>query len=95
MTSSARASEPSFYDVYPVAPRGGVPPAGDRRPVSFWNLTGRDVVLTVDGRAQTVPRGGKARLVLERRFVWQVDGREPRNEDVAAGAAGLEIVLRR
>ncbi len=95
MTSAARLNTTSFYDAYPVAPRAGDPPAGDRSSICFWNLSGADVTLTVAGRTQTLPRGGRARFALDRQFVWQVGGREPRREDVPAGAAGLEVVLRR
>jgi len=95
MTRAAKVSESSFYDVYPVAGRGEARPAGDRRPVCFWNLTGHDVVLKVAGRTEVVPAGRRARLDLERRFSWQADGHEPRTEDAPANAGGLEIVLRR
>jgi hypothetical protein len=95
MTSSAKLSGPAFYDAYPVASRPGAAPAADRRPVCFWNLSGRNMVLKVDGQTQTLPPGARSRLELGRQFAWQVDGHEARTEEMAAGAAGLEIVLRR
>ena len=95
MTRAAKVSESSFYDVYPVAARGGARPAGDRCPVCFWNLTGHDVTLKVGGRTEILPAGGRSRLDLERRFSWQADGREWRSEDAPANADGIEIVLRR
>jgi hypothetical protein len=93
--TSAKLTVPSFCDVYPVAAKAGRSPSGDRRTVSFWNLSGRDVILTVAGQTWTVPRGGRARLDLERRFTWQLAGRESRHEDVPATSDGLEIVIRR
>jgi hypothetical protein len=90
----SKTSDPAAYDVYPVAARGGVP-AGDRPLVSFWNLSDRDLTLKVAGQMYVVPRGGRERLRLDRHFAWQVEGREERNEEVADGGAGLEIVLRR
>jgi hypothetical protein len=95
MTSTAKPSEPSLYDVYPVASRAGAVPAGGRRPVCFWNLSGRDVVLKVAGQTQTLPPGARSRLELERQFVWSLDGRDGHSEEMTAGAAGLEIVIRR
>jgi hypothetical protein len=93
--TSARAGEASFYDVYPVALHGTTLPAGQRPSICFWNLSGRDVVLKVEGQTQTIPLGGRTRMNLEGSFVWQVVGHEPRSQDLAAGAPGLEIVLRR
>jgi hypothetical protein len=95
LMTSAKTSEPSFYDVYAVAARGGAAPAADRRTVCFWNLSRRDVVLKVAGRRQTLPPGARSRLELGRQFVWQVEGRPERSEDMAADAAGLEVVIRR
>jgi hypothetical protein len=93
--TSAQGSGPSIYDVYPVAPRGTALATGERPSICFWNLSGRDIVLKVGGRTQTLPRGGRAQLQLERRFVWQVVGREEHTENLAASAAGVEIVIRR
>ncbi len=80
------------YDTYPLAVRGAA--TGERCSVSFWNLTGRDVVLRVEGRTQVLPRGQSLTRELPRSFAWQVDGGEQRTEQVSAKDGGLEVVLR-
>lgn len=87
--------ESRFYDVYPVATRGAASAASDRCSVVFWNLSGRAVVLKVDGQTRTLAAGANTTLDLRRQFVWQVNDREPQFERVAASDSALEIVLRR
>jgi hypothetical protein len=62
--------------------------------VGFWNVTGRDVTLTVDGRPRLLPRNRSVTLDLSRRFTWHIDREAPRTEQVPADRPGLEIVLR-
>jgi hypothetical protein len=63
--------------------------------VGFWNVTGRDLTLTVDGQSRVLPRNQSVTLTLGRQFTWQVDQRAPLAEDVPAGRSTLEIVIRR
>lgn len=72
-------------------PRAGSP--GQAR-VGFWNLSGKDVTLTVDGKTQTLPRDRAVTLQLGRQFVWQADQRPPRTERVPDDQPGHEIVIR-
>jgi hypothetical protein len=87
--------DPHFYDLYPVATRNPNKPAGERSSVAFWNLSDRDLTLKVAGQIRTLPRGQKVGLELARKFTWQVDERQPREETVAVTDPGLEIVIRR
>lgn len=85
----------SYYDTYAVAPRASeVSPSG-RCTIRFWNLSGQDLTLTVDQATQVLPNGKRVSLDLDRRFRWQVAGRQPEQESVAAGESALEIVIRR
>lgn len=70
-------------------------PATDRVRVGFWNASGRDLTLTIDGQAHVVPRNRSITLDLGRQFVWRIDQRSPQNESIPAGNSTLEIVLRR
>jgi hypothetical protein len=70
-------------------------PTGERVSVAFWNLSGRDVVLTVDGETRLVPRGQNWRLELGRAFSWQMDGKAEQLEWVPAGKTTVELVIRR
>lgn len=85
----------SYFNAYAVAPRANDKPAGNRVPVGFWNLTDRDITLTVDKQTHVVPKGKNLKLDLARQFVWRVDTREALNEQVPAAESGLEIVIRR
>lgn len=85
----------SYFSAYAVAPRTAEKPAGDRARVGFWNLSERDVVLTVANQAYSLPRGKSVRLDLPREFVWRVDSREAQNEKMPENESALEIVIRR
>jgi ligand-binding SRPBCC domain-containing protein len=83
-----------YYDAFSVATQGSEKPSGESCSVAFWNLTGRDVTLKLDGQAQTLPRGQRLTRSPAREFVWQIDGREPHTQRVPLGEVGLEIVIR-
>jgi hypothetical protein len=82
-----------YYDAYFVA--GAARPAADRCAVTFWNLSGQSVTLTVDGQPRSLPAGQSARLDLKRDFAWGVAGRDPERQQVPAQESGVEIVIRR
>lgn len=86
-------SRTSFYGP-DLAEAGAARPAAERLPVSFLNLSGRELNLTVDGRAYTLSGGKTLRLGLGRSFVWRVGDREPENERIPDRETGLEIVFR-
>jgi hypothetical protein len=62
--------------------------------VGFWNVSGHDVTLTVDGRERLLPSNQNVTLRLDRQFIWQVDRRSPHAEQVPADRTTLEIVIR-
>ena len=62
--------------------------------VGFWNVTGRDVSLTIDGKAQALPKGHALTLSLPHRFQWQIEGREPHAETVPQEQNVYEVILR-
>jgi hypothetical protein len=85
----------SYYDAYSVAPRTTDRPARDRYAIGFRNLSGRELMLKVDGRATLLEPGQTLSVQLPRRFVWQVVGRDPQSQALPDGESALEIVLRR
>ncbi len=85
----------SFYESFSVQPPSSDKPSADRCAVGFWNLTGRDVTLSVDGKPQIIPQGKSLKLQLGRQFVWQIGGHEAQTEKVPMENSGVEIVLRR
>jgi hypothetical protein len=66
---------------------------GERCRVGFWNITGRDVTILVDGQSRALARNQSLTLDVARAFRWQMDGRE-QNERVPDGQTTFEIVLR-
>ncbi|MCI0463281.1 MAG: hypothetical protein L0Z62_40560 [Gemmataceae bacterium] len=69
-------------------------PVKDSARVGFWNVTGRDLTLTVNGQTYVLARGRNLTLSLTRQFVWRVDQRAPQTEAVPAESGTLEIVVR-
>jgi hypothetical protein len=68
--------------------------AKDRCRVGFWNMSGRDVTLVVDGQARLLPRNRLLTLDLARTFAWQIDQQPRHTERVAEDRATYEVVIR-
>jgi hypothetical protein len=85
----------SFYESFGVQPGFTDKISADHCAVGFWNLTGRDVTLSVDGKPQIVPQGKSLRLQLGRQFAWKIGGHEVQTERIPIENSGVEIVLRR
>jgi hypothetical protein len=66
----------------------------DRCRVAFWNLSGRDVQLTVEGKSWTLARNREMTLDLGRSFAWQVGDGVQHVERVPDGEAAFELVIR-
>ena len=88
-----RKADARFYDSYFVG--GAAPAAADRCAVIFWNLSGRNLELTVGGQVRSVPSGKNLRLDLAREFDWTVAGRDVERQKVPPQEAGVELVIRR
>ena len=63
--------------------------------VGFWNLTGRDITLKIDGQTRTLARDRAVTLELARSFVWQADQSEPSREQVPMDEAFHEVIIRK
>jgi hypothetical protein len=68
--------------------------AGERCKVGFWNVTGRDVTLKVDGQPRLLPRDRAVTLDLGRSFSWQVDQDQAITEHVPVEQPFHEVILR-
>src|SRR5438105_14738605 len=53
--------------------------------VGFWNLSGREVTLTIAGKSWNVPKDQEITLDLDRHFAWQVDQRPQHVERIPEG----------
>jgi hypothetical protein len=60
--------------------------------VGFWNISGRDVTLTVNDKRHVVPKNGSITVPLPREFVWQEGNDLPHRETVSGDF--YEIVIR-
>jgi hypothetical protein len=62
--------------------------------VGFWNLTGRDVSLKVDGQQRLLPKDRAVTLDLDRSFAWQIDQGQTTTERVPDEQTFHEVILR-
>ncbi|MBA4188397.1 MAG: hypothetical protein C0467_10370 [Planctomycetaceae bacterium] len=75
------------------AQRGDFPGEGYKT-VGFFNHTGRDVSLTIEGRAVNLPAKTYLYAKLAPTFTWGHGENSPVREAVPAGASGLDVVFR-
>ena len=73
---------------------GAAPLPQERCRVGFWNLSGRDVTLMVEGKMWTLARNRALTIDLERQFGWQIDQQPQHVERVPEGHASHEVVIR-
>lgn len=77
---------------------GGAYPSTDEKTgvlrVGFWNITGKDVSLKVNGETHVVPRNRTLNLRLDRSFTWQTGAGDPKQEQVADTQTTHEVILR-
>lgn len=73
---------------------GTSPLPKERCRVGFWNLSGREVTLTIDGKTWTLPKDRSVTVDLDRQFSWQVVGQPLHVERVADGQASHEVLIR-
>ena len=76
----------------------GVPQSTEPRTanckVSFWNLSGLDVKLTVGEREHAIPKDRAVILDLERHFTWRTNFHNPKAEEVADDLNHFEVMIR-
>jgi hypothetical protein len=91
--AASNAGRPTITTTRSFGDETGVP-SKERCRVGFWNLTGRDVALTVSGKTWTLLKNQAATLELDRQFSWQVAGQAQHLERVPEGQAAYEVVVR-
>ncbi len=65
------------------------------RTVGFFNLTDRNVILTVEGHTVSLPAKHQIAATVPAGFRWKFGDGDEQKTTVPAGAAGVEVVLRR
>lgn len=93
-TSSSKKQAPTINEMRSNSGTSKYPPVDDRCRVGFWNVSGRDVTIKVNGESRQLPRNRAVTLELPRDFVWQLEDREARREQVPNGQTTFEIILR-
>jgi hypothetical protein len=73
---------------------GAAPLAKNRVRVGFWNLAGRDVTVSIDGKAYKLAKDRAITLDLERQFAWQIANQPMHVERIAEGQFSHEVVIR-
>jgi hypothetical protein len=76
--------------VFPAA--GGA--AGQFRKVGFYNHTTRDLALTIEGKAVTLPAKSYLFAQLPATFSWACAGKPAAKETIPADATGLDVLIR-
>jgi hypothetical protein len=68
--------------------------AGQYRKVGFYNHTTRDLALTIEGRAVTLPAKSYLFAQLPASFSWACAGKPAAKETIPADATGLDVLIR-
>jgi hypothetical protein len=77
-----------------VFPATGAVVADGLRTVGFYNHTARDLSLTIEGKAVTLPAMSYLHAELPSAFTWKCADRPAAKETIPAGAAGVDVVIR-
>lgn len=88
-------SESRYPDASVATVRDSRSAVAPRCSVGFWNQSGRDVILRIDGQPRILSRGEGVTIDLPHRFVWQVDERTAQMENVPAQQTTVDLVIRR
>jgi hypothetical protein len=62
--------------------------------VGFWNISGRDVALNINGQTHVVPANRNVTVMLNREFSWHVEGQQAQQERLPDDKTAHEIVIR-
>jgi hypothetical protein len=82
------------FEMFPVD--GAVPAnPGEKRIVTFYNFSGRDLLLTIDGKAYTLPAKHTVEGKLGTQFKMQIGIGEVQEMKVPMSAAGVDVVLKK
>lgn len=90
---AASSPDRTSYSIY-NSRTSGQPASADRASVTIWNLTGRTLVLSVNGRTLSISQGRKLEVETSRTFSWQVTGQSAEVTSVPEAQNGLTLAIR-
>jgi len=73
---------------------GGPVPASSLRKIGFFNHTGRDIQLVIEGKAVTLPKKSYLQAELPVKFTWKHSDRPAETATVPDDAAGLDVLFK-
>ena len=77
-----------------VFPAAGAATTPGLRKVGFYNHTARDLSLTIEGKAVTLPAMSYLHAQLPPTFVWKCADRPAAKATVPDSAAGVDVLIR-
>jgi hypothetical protein len=92
--TSKKIQPPRVIDPQTDGKAGSPVGAKDVCAVGFWNITGRDISLTVNDKKHQLPKDQSLTLELEKHFRWSQDGGEFQQVRVPEHQLTHEIVVR-
>ena len=90
--SSPIADSKLKIDRYPIEGIAPVLPTA-LRAVTFYNFSGRELTLTLDGKDVTVPSKHSVEAKLPPAFSWKLDGESQADGTISPTTPGLDIVI--
>ncbi|MBM3981256.1 MAG: hypothetical protein FJ304_13400 [Planctomycetes bacterium] len=88
----AGAARALKVDVFPAA--GSTATANGHRKIGFFNHTGRDLALVIEGQKVTLPARSYLHATLPPTFTWKCGDEPAATARVPADAAGLDVLIR-
>ena len=82
-------------DEFLIAGKEGKAEPSKEVKIGFFNHSGKDLTLDVNGETVTLPSEQYVTLRLPRQFAWSIKGEKNRDVKVPSDADGLEIVFRK
>jgi hypothetical protein len=89
-----KISESRYAGTGAAATQSPAPGGKTALKVGFWNVTGRDVTLVIEGKTHRLARDRALTIEVPHRFTWNLEGITPRSEEVPSAQTSHEIVLR-
>src|SRR5262249_6282794 len=89
-----KITESRYAGTGAATPQSPAPVGKTALKVGFWNVTGRDVNLVIEGKTHRLPRDRALTIDVPHSFTWMLECVSHRSEEVPSTQTRHEIVLR-